>query len=266
MNQLLHYIHSTDSTNNHISRLISAGEGLNNLYTVYTFYQTAGRGQAGNSWESGRGKNLLFSFLLKPDSLYAIDQFRLSMLIPLAVIHATEALLQEYHTILPARLSVKWPNDIYIGDHKLAGILIEHTLSGDMVNTSVAGVGVNVNQTEFISDAPNPVSLKQLTAHHYDLHRFMQIILKETQNLLPLLYEPNRLKQLYMNRLYRRDGFYPYVEHDVSVAPISIMRNTSSRQFLAKIHDITPNGMLCLMLQDGTIRQYHFKQVRFVIV
>lgn len=259
------YIPSTDSTINHLQRLLKTDDSLEDCYTVYTFFQTAGRGQAGNSWESEDGKNLLFSTLLRPHNLLATDQFRLSMLVSLAVVNAIETLLRETDTILPADLSIKWPNDIYVGNCKLVGILIENTLLGRQIDKSIAGIGINVNQTIFRSDAPNPVSLKQLTGKNYDLHQFMKIVISEMKNLIPLLYESNELKRLYMNRLYRKDGYFPYIEREVSLAPVSIQQTFADGQFLAKIEDIDSSGRLCLKLQDNTTRYYHFKQVRYVI-
>ena len=258
---LLHYIEETDSTNNRLKQMLQDGSGLHNLYTLYTFFQTAGRGQQGNKWESERNKNLLFSTLLLPDNLLAADQFRISMLVPLAIVNV----LNHIEPQLSDSLTIKWPNDIYIGNKKLAGILIENTLAGNHVATSVAGVGVNVNQERFISDAPNPVSLCQVTGKQYDLHTLMYAIAEETERLLPLLNAPEELKRQYMQHLYRAGGMYPYEEREVSLTPVSIQQQDNSRQFLAEIADIDSNGCLCLRLQDQSIRRYHFKQLRYVI-
>ena len=255
---LLHYIDETDSTNNRLKQMLDDGQQLPDLYTLYTFYQTAGRGQQGNSWESEQGKNLLFSTLLRPADLNAADQFRLSMLAPLAIVNVLGSLL----SCPPA---IKWPNDIYVGDKKLSGILIENTLAGSRLSASVIGVGLNVNQKRFLSPAPNPVSLTQLTGEQYDLHMLMRQITEAFCQLLPLLQRPQELKHLYMQHLYRREGWYPYVEREVSALPTSILQNADSRQFLAQIVDIDDSGCLCLMLQDQSIRRYHFKQVRYVI-
>ena len=269
MTQLLNYIEQTDSTNNRLKQLLAQGGPLPNLYTLYTFYQTAGRGQQGNSWESEQGKNLLFSTLILPQQLPAAAQFRLSMLAPLAIVNVINRLLRSFP--FPKQegteegLSIKWPNDIYIGNRKLAGILIENTLEGNMVATSVVGIGLNVNQTVFHSDAPNPVSLKQITSENYDLHLLMQQIMCEMHSLLPLLMQPQQLKSYYMQHLYRAQGFHPYIERVVSVDPTTILQPTDSRQFLARITDIDDNGSLCLTLPDNSVRHYHFKQIRFVI-
>ena len=114
-------------------------------------YQTAGRGQAGNSWESERGKNLLFSILTCPQNIAIADQYVLSMAGALAL----KAALDRYTD----HITLKWPNDIYWHDRKISGTLIETTVKGKRIDRCVYGIGLNVNQSEFRSNAPNPVSL-----------------------------------------------------------------------------------------------------------
>ena len=120
---------------------------------IATREQTAGRGQRGNSWEAEPGKNLTFSMLLRPRGLHAARQFELSMVVSLAIADAIDALLPQ-----GVRTAVKWPNDIYIGMEKVCGILIENRLAGPFIEYSVAGIGININQRRFLSDAPNPTS------------------------------------------------------------------------------------------------------------
>ena len=145
------YIKQTHSTSTLLREQYT--DDLPHLYTIRTDFQTAGRGQAGNSWESEEGKNLLFSSLLRYEGIRAADQWRLSMLVAVACWEV----LAKY---LPKDwLTIKWPNDIYYGDKKLVGILIENSLSGSMVDHTIAGIGVNVNQTEWLSNAPNPMSM-----------------------------------------------------------------------------------------------------------
>lgn len=260
----LHYIEETDSTSNRLKQMLAEGRQLPDGYTLYTFYQSAGRGQAGNSWESERGKNLLFSTLLRSEKLKAAAQFNLSMLVSLAI-----ANIVLRHTTTDGNntqpVSIKWPNDIYAGDRKLAGILIENQLSGEHVHTSVAGIGINVNQQMFLSDAPNPVSLCSLTGKEYDLHRLMQETIEELHHLMPLLQQPQELKSRYMSLLYRATGWHKYAERQVSTMPTSIVQGYCSDAFEAETADIDNSGRLCLRLRDGSIRCYHFKEIRFVI-
>lgn len=133
-------------------------------------FQTAGRGQRGNSWESEDGANLLFSFVLYPDFLEARKQFYLSQITALA--------LQEVLSQYTDGIRIKWPNDIYWKDKKICGTLIENDLTGIHISRSISGTGVNLNQERFVSDAPNPVSLFQITGQRYDrkeiLHQLME--------------------------------------------------------------------------------------------
>ena len=125
-------------------------------YVVETPCQTAGRGQRGNSWESEPGKNITFSMIMRMPGFAARRQFRISEAVSLAIIETVVR-----HTGVAC--SVKWPNDIYAGDRKLCGILISHSLAGDTISYSIIGAGININQTCFLSYAPNPVSAAILT-------------------------------------------------------------------------------------------------------
>ena len=147
------YIEQTDSTNRLMDQWLSQDEG----FYIATDYQTQGRGQFGNSWESERGQNLLVSFLLHPH-LPMRNQFRLAMITGLAVVET----LNERCTMHDAQCTIKWPNDIYYKDKKLGGILIENQLEQGQVKDCIIGLGLNINQQTFVSDAPNPVSLRQI--------------------------------------------------------------------------------------------------------
>lgn len=128
---------------------------------VVTDRQTAGRGQRGNSWEAEPGTNLTFSLLLRPQAIPAARQFELSMIVALEVAACVRRALDGAADA--PRVCVKWPNDIYVGDRKIAGILIENSLSGSGIERSIAGIGLNVNQRRFLSDAPNPTSIIHYT-------------------------------------------------------------------------------------------------------
>ena len=255
MNRTLH-IEETLSTNTWLMEHCRE-EDYPNLFTVYTFRQTAGRGQAGNSWESEPGKNLSFSTLFR---IATIEQAaRLNLLVPLAVCN-----------VLGEDFSIKWPNDIYWQDRKVAGLLNENVIIAGKVAFSVAGIGVNVNQEVFLSDAPNPVSLKQITGRTYELEPLIMRIVDEMESLLPLLDDQEALKRAYMARLYRREGWFPYVERDVSTAPTTIARAGKTNEekhvpFLAEIADIDDFGRLVLRTESGELRTYHFKEIRFVV-
>ena len=138
------FIAETDSTNNLLRRLYL---DENDLFTIYTDFQTAGRGQQGNGWESEKGKNLLFSTLLREWSIPVSSQFLINQIVSLSLYHTVRAILKEDQQSL---LTIKWPNDLYFQDKKLAGILIENIWQGNQVSHSIAGIGLNVNQTVFL--------------------------------------------------------------------------------------------------------------------
>ena len=240
------YISSTNSTNTLLKELIANGQTPEFLYTDY---QTAGRGQTGNSWESEKGKNLLCSILLPPDK----NLYFLNIAVGVAVYHTVQTVLQR--SGLTAKrsyseaVSVKWPNDIYWQDKKVAGILIENAIIGNEITYSIAGIGLNVSQTEWHSDAPNPVSLKQITGKDYDIERLMNRLLEAVH---AVLNEPEQdVWAYYKAHLYRREGFWPYED--------------KNGQFLARIKDTLPTGEIVLTDQQRKERIYHFKQIRYVI-
>ena len=198
--------------------------------------QTEGRGCGTNRWESERGQNLLFSLMIHPENLPANQQFQISMAISLAIIDALGQMVGD--------LSIKWPNDIYWRNGKLAGILIENTLKGNLIKDSIIGVGLNVNQREFHSDAPNPVSLWQITGQETNREQLLKDILQR-------LDFKDSLKERYMKSLYRRKGFHPYTDKD--------------GVFMAEIVGVEDDGHLLLSDDNGKKRRYAFKEVQFVI-
>ena len=220
------------------------------VVVVSADYQTSGRGQRGNGWESERGQNLLFSMKFRPVGVRPACQFVLSEALSVSIVETIRA-------IAPTEaVSVKWPNDIYIDECKVAGILIEHDLQGGDILRTVAGVGLNVNQTEFRSDAPNPVSLRQVLGRQLDCKVLLDTILGKFFSMMGLNGEraeatPADIHAAYMKMLYRRKGFFPY--------------RAGSETFMAEIADVMPNGTLMLRTADGKVRQFGFKEVEFVI-
>ncbi len=233
MNYPILHIDETDSTNKWLRTHPSAKEMV-----VVTDFQTAGRGCGTNKWESERGKNLLFSILLHPKELPANQQFHISMAISLAI---CEALGQHI-----GNLSIKWPNDIYWQNGKICGILIENTLRSGMIKDSIVGVGLNINQQTFRSDAPNPVSLWQITEVETDRQKLLNDILDNLNSFLG-----KDIRQRYLAMLYRRNGFYCYTD--------------SKGAFMAEIVDVEDDGHLLLNDDSGRLRRYAFKEVQFVL-
>ena len=235
MNWEIIHIDETDSTNSWLTKNCAGGQ---TPCVVVADYQTAGRGCGTNTWESERGKNLLFSLLISPEYLPANKQFQLSMAISLAIVDAVGQLVGD--------LSIKWPNDIYWRNGKLAGILIENRLQGNLIKDCIMGVGLNVNQRAFHSDAPNPVSLWQITGQETDREQLLKEILKSLDVLLA-----TDIKDRYMKMLYRRKGFHPYTDKD--------------GVFMAEIVGVEDDGHLLLRDDDGNERRYAFKEVTFII-
>ena len=213
--------------------LLAKGEWPEEELFLYAGYQTAGRGQTGNGWESEPDKNLICSILLPNKNLYFLN---------IAVSVAIIRLIGEPFTI-------KWPNDIYYRDKKLAGILLENAIVGSTVKYSIAGVGLNVNQTKFTSDAPNPVSLKQITGKTYDIDQLMKDLFEAVK---AVLNEPEeRIWSTYKDHLYRQEGWYAYEDQN--------------GRFEARIIDVLPTGEIVLQDKQGNERIYHFKQIRYVL-
>ena len=236
-------LQETRSTNTYLDNLdveTSQQEGC----VVITHTQSAGRGQRGNSWEAEPGMNLTFSYLLRPESVAAREQFVLSQAVALAVVDVLSRYAEGF--------SVKWPNDIYYRDSKIAGILIEHHLSGMNISRTIVGIGLNINQQQFLSDAPNPISLRQITGEEYNLDKILDEVLEATTHRYAQCIN-NRavLQSEYALVLYRKDGFYTYRD--------------AEGEFSAKIQEVLPEGFLVLCDTDGRVRQYAFKEVAFVI-
>ena len=241
---LHHHLPQTDSTMLYL-RHAPQEECAGQFLLVTADYQTAGRGQRGNHWEAEAGKNLLFGIRFRPQGITAARQFVLSEAQAMAV---QRALLT-----LGVEAKVKWPNDIYVGDAKLGGMLLEHDLCGAHIRTTITGVGLNVNQRRFLSDAPNPVSLRQLLERDVDRAPLMQAIaIAFTQELQQLAADGgDDLHRRYMAALYRREGFHPFAD--------------SGGAFDACIIDVAPDGRLHLCDTEGRDRHYWFKEVQFVI-
>lgn len=205
--------------------------------------QTAGRGQAGNSWESEPFKNLTFSTVLYPDVIPANRQFLISQIAALSV--------KETLDTYTDGITVKWPNDIYYHDRKICGMLIENDLAGNNIWCSVIGIGINLNQEIFSPNAGTPVSLTRITGTTYDREEILHQFLRRFYDYYLLLLQEKYalIRTAYHDALYRRDGFHPYSDANGS--------------FLAAIHDIEPTGHLLLRLPDNTIRRYAFKEVTY---
>lgn len=235
----------TDSTNSWLTT--HAGE-LEAPVMVYALEQTAGRGQRGNSWESEPGKNLTASVLLKPENVLPAEQFAISEGVALAVVDT----LRDF--MIEAR--VKWPNDIYVGDYKICGILIEHSILGMSISRTIAGIGINVNQLQFLSDAPNPVSMAEVTGREYSLHEVAASLGRHLDERMRAVFsvdarDRERLHEAYMASLWRRVGLYPFMD------------KKRGDEIMARIVGVAPDGILTLETEDRERRSFAFKEVEW---
>lgn len=239
-------VHRTASTNSYLSKMVKMLPGGT---VIHTSEQTAGRGQKGNTWESETGKNVIFSMLIKNPSVPVANQFYISEAVSVAIVEVLSQYIDGF--------SIKWPNDIYHDERKVCGILIEHSIMGVSINHSILGVGINVNQVEFKSDAPNPVSLAQLLGHEVDvdgvLHQVCEAIEKRCAFEAYTNDAFEALHNEYLSLLYRKDGEY----HRFDLP--------EGTEFGAKIVEVEPTGMLVLERENGQQEKFAFKEVGFVI-
>ena len=238
---LLHYEERTDSTNSALT-LANAEKPLPDKYAIYTFNQPFGRGQRGNTWEAEPGKNILISWLMRP-KIHVSQQFTLNQAVCYIVMRWLGTLVPE------EQLCIKWPNDIYYDDNKIAGILIEHVIVGDTIDHSIVGVGININQMEFVSDAPNPVSVVDISRHITDLHTAAIRLHSMMCDYVKVMNDAH-LHDIYFEHLYRNEGYHRY-------------RLPDGEGFKAKIIDVEPDGMLVLEKEDGKRQKFAFKEIIF---
>lgn len=240
----------TDSTNRYLTQLCDR-ENVAEYTTVCADYQTAGKGQRGNTWESERGKNLMFSVVLYPTFLAPQQQFLLSQLTALAVKEELEQRTED--------ICIKWPNDLYWQEKKICGMLIENELSAGGIGRSIAGIGVNINQEVFRSDAPNPVSLKQITGQEHERGEILSGIVKRIRTYYEGLQrsetdarmEAKKIATRYNQSLFRRKGWHRY--KDVQ------------GDFEARLLRVEDDGRFVLQDREGRERAYLFKEVAYVL-
>lgn len=237
------WLEQTASTNEHAGRLLQQDRPPDGTVVVARA-QAKGRGQGNNSWESEAGKNLTFSLILYPDIVPPEELFSLSKVTSLGI---ADYLSSIFHDV-----SIKWPNDIYIQEDKVAGILIENSMGGNRIDYSIIGVGLNVNQTVFRSNAPNPTSMKLRAARDFCLQEVLPQVLTyiEGRYLQLFSYWADQQNQDYMDKLYRLNEYHPY--------------RSQGHTFIARIVHVADNGQLVLQKQDGEQVRFHYKEVQFL--
>lgn len=213
---------------------------------VWAERQTAGRGQRGHTWTSGEGQNLTFSLVWEPRFLFVREQFSLLQAVALGLADAFAS--------VGADCRIKWTNDLYAGDRKTAGILIEHSLTGDRLARTIVGIGINVNQTDFDPSLPNPTSLALETGRTFD----RQALLERVLDALAVRYgelergERALLQADYRSRIYRLDKRQRF------------RIPASGEEFTGIIRSVEPSGELRVEHPDGRVRGYLFRQIEFV--
>ena len=245
----------TSSTNSYLAR-IAAVSPHGTVVAART--QTAGRGQRGNSWESEPGKNVTFSLLLKDTGVMPANQFALSEACAVGVARVLERYI--------GGAAVKWPNDIYYGDSKICGMLIEHSLSGGRIDYTIAGIGINVNQTVFLSDAPNPVSMALVAGREFGTREVLESVCREILRLCAALPSgAAALHEEFLDRLYRRCGFHTYRSSIESESADGKETVPAGAEFEAEIMDVASDGIISLRTKTGGVYRFAFKEVAFVI-
>lgn len=234
----------TESTNNYARMLLESSKPAE-LTVVKSDFQSHGRGQIRNTWESERGKNLLFSLILYPTFLSASKHFYLSKTVSLGICSCIKQWVPE--------VKIKWPNDVYYQNKKLGGILIEQALMGDNVEYSIAGAGVNINQEIFPSDLPNPVSLKQITGVSYSIKELLNTMLEKIEEQYELLKnkEFKKIDEQYLSMLFRHGQTNSF--------------ESNHEQFKGIITGVEETGALVVRKENNQTATFYFNEISIIL-
>ena len=234
-------VEELSSTNDYASELVRR-EFVADFTVVMTDFQEKGRGQRGNTWVSAAGQNLLFSVVLHPRQVPIKEQFILSQTVSIA--------LSEVVSLYCDSVCIKWPNDIYVGDRKIAGILIENSINKKEIETTIIGIGLNVNQLLF-EGAPNPTSLRAELGKEQNRDEVLQQFLSRFRQLYAsMLRDPETIRRIYKERLYQRGKRSQYKD--------------ATGIFSGLIIDVAIDGQLLIADANGDIRRYYFKEVEYL--
>lgn len=220
--------------------MLASGQNLHGK-AILALHQTEGRGQYGRSWFSQPGNHLAISIILQPDFMFLEDLQLLSLKTSIAVVRSIHALEPEL------KPRIKWPNDIYIGDLKLAGILIENSISSAKVQHSIIGIGINVNESAFPAELPNPVSLFMLTGKKYEVISLGEKLREEVMNIMEAL--PDKWKPEYDQLIY---GLGQEKEFELN-----------SKSVIATIIGVGRDGKLTLEI-NGQRKSYFSHEIKWL--
>ncbi len=233
-----------NSTNTFLKEMI-ANDDVENFTVVIASEQTNGRGQMNATWQSDKGKNLLFSVLIKFDDFQIHNQFSISKVISLAVYDVLSSLIS-------SPIYIKWPNDIMAENKKICGILIENSVKKANIYQSVVGIGLNVNQQVF-NNLPNATSLKLLTAKKYDLDKLLENLIVSIKKYVALLNTQkfNIIDDLYLQQLYK-------------INKPAMFKDDSGTVFMGIIIGVSQQGILRVKMENETVIEYNLKEISFV--
>ena len=271
------WLESVDSTNEEAKRHIS---DIDNLSVLSALEQTAGRGQRGNTWTSTPGENLMFSIVLKDPKISARDQFVLNEIASLAVV--------DFLSMHGISARIKWPNDIYVGSKKICGILIENSLHGSAISSSIIGIGLNINQRNFNVNLPNPTSMVLCRAEDgpFDIHRcleeFMDIFTSWHDRFLTSACDLSPLRQSYLSSLWRSGKPSRFIDYTAlptghHEGPMNICTekapdtgisssDQTGNEFPGIIRGLSPTGNLLVEnLSTGLTREFGFKEIGYIL-
>ncbi|MFA5814153.1 MAG: biotin--[acetyl-CoA-carboxylase] ligase [Bacteroidales bacterium] len=245
MQQPAKYFHKRLNSTNLCASQMLPKQPAREPFWVRTDDQFAGRGQGNRTWISEPGQNLTGTLAIFPHQFEASLQFDLSKTFALAAAGFLELFIDE--------IRIKWPNDLYAGDRKIGGILIETAILGKFIDHAILGIGININQVKFPGDIPNPISISMLTGLEYDLAEMENLFLESFLNRYYLIESGNfeQINNQYINKLYRFDEFVHF--------------KTANKVFIAKIIGVTEYGHLILQTDSGTIQTYAYKEVEYIL-
>lgn len=242
------HLESIDSTNSYASELLRQTKPAEGT-VIYTFDQQKGRGQRGNTWESEPNKNGALSFILYPSFLATEKHFLLTKISSLAV---ADLMAETLATIVNTDdITIKWPNDIYVGNKKIAGILIETALRENTLQNAIIGIGININQLKF-DNATNATSLALLSNKEFDLTMLIEHLC-EFIEVRYLQLKANKLEIIdaeYQNRLYQLNEWRRYT--------------SKGGLFEGKIIGVSPSGKLQVKLRSDDIKEFDLKEIGFI--
>ena len=233
-------VEETSSTNALAKELLK--QDIHSLpFLVQTHFQTGGKGQYSKVWESNNGENLLCSLVIKAPKIDIEKQFDISKAVAIGI----QQVLRQYCK----NVCIKWPNDIYIDNHKIAGVLIENTIIGTKLDTCIIGIGLNINQTEFNNDLPNPTSLKIQTGNEQDLESIKNYIIDAIFSSLSSL---DMVNEKYNKYLYRKGELGRFIDD-------------SDNEFLGVITGIDKLGKLLIRTENSQIRSFANNEIQFIL-